>query len=164
VSAISGGPDRDLVFRASARLVGGNNFVWAEKRRGSGLATLRKFCGDAFEIGFTETGAAQFDGAVGFNQEKSRNVGQTVGVGNGIAGIVKQRGELQSIFVVEIFGAARVVLRNADDRRAIPSVAFCDALQKGHRKLADGARDFEEGQSDGAFREQLHKRNLLAIE
>ena len=80
MSAISGGPDRDLVFRASARFVSGDNFVWAEERRESGLATLGEFCGDGLEIGFAETGATEFDGAVGSNQEKSGNVSKAVGV------------------------------------------------------------------------------------
>ncbi len=68
------------------------------------------------------------------------------------------------IFFVEALGGAGIVLGDAHDSCSACAVEFMEALQEGKCELTDGARDFEEGEYDGAARQQISQGVGFAAE
>jgi len=111
---------------------------------------LGKFPSDGFEIFLNKTHRCNFYRAVGVYQEAGRHIGQTVGIGCGIALGVQHNRKGDSVLVGEFLGGARVVLRNSEKSDVFTAVTFVQTLQKWEGELANWAGNFKERNENGA--------------
>jgi len=64
--------------------------------------------------------------------------------------LVDERGKSYAAFLIEFLGAARIVLRYAQERNVVAAIAFEQALKKRKSELANRAGNFEESQNNRA--------------
>ena len=100
-------PGPGLVFAASTRFVGGNDFVWPEERFRGEFPTPRQIGGDGFHISFTKTHTTYGDGPVRLDQENCRHVGQAVGIGDGKGMRIEESEKRLAVLFVKVASGAR---------------------------------------------------------
>src|SRR5713226_10666435 len=108
----------------------GDNFGGQENSSRRTTLPRCKFGSNLLDFGLAEAHAAHLDGAVCVNQEECRNVGEAVLVGDRIALFIEEGGESNAVFGAEIFGVARVVLRNAPKGGVLAAVGLEEALEE----------------------------------
>src|ERR1700733_4773473 len=127
------------VFRASTCTEIADVFSRLKDRRGRSFLCGCELAVNLLDLLFYPTHAADFDPAVLTDQEQTRNIGQSVGIRDGVAvGIVEQGAEGNSILLQKSGGFAPIVLRDADQRDLLVAVCSVNALQEGKRVLAGG--------------------------
>src|SRR5205814_3491491 len=91
-----------LIFRASSRFVGRDNFVAPKKRRHGYFVALGEICGNCFQVLLVKAHGTHFDGTIGVDQKILGHVSQAVGVGDDVAvRVVEENGKSDAVFFRE---------------------------------------------------------------
>lgn len=131
--------------------------------RGQIVALLQVGC-DLLQIAFAETHTTYGDGPVRFYEKDCRDIGETIGIRDGIGVGIDQSKKIDPVFFIELSRLARLVLRDSDYSDVCVTEAVVKALEKREGKLANGAGDLEEGEYRGATRQQILKRMFLGMQ
>src|SRR5579862_4962281 len=122
-------------------------FRGSEQSRGRDFSRFGHFAGDFFKVFFNPADAGEFDLTIRCDPENSWDVGQAVGVRDGICvRIVEQDGESYAKLLCESGCVFCVVLRDADEFYFAAAVGLVQTFKKWECVLAGGTGNFEEGE------------------
>ncbi len=126
----------------------GNGFVSAEDRRAREIPSVGQSVGDGFDFRLAETHAGHLHGCIWVDQKKRGDLGEAVGVGNRICGVVYQGGKCDAEIVGEIARGAGVVLRDSDKYDLVAAIYFVNC-KNGNVNLQTGQETLKNAKTTG---------------